>query len=1189
MERGFVRTTVASCVGCLVVFAISGCDSIVPDTKSFAKADAGEDDVIQDITFTDTKLLNDAVDAAADAGEAADVPTEDDVDGPLPDCTGAAGCPCKSNGDCDESGVCLETAKGWMCAFTCQETCAKGFSCKQISGASGDSTYVCIALSPKLCMPCLASKACLSTGITGAACIGQGDGGSFCGAPCDDDAGCPKGFVCQEAEAIDGGKSKQCVPDPEGPLGGECSCSTFAIEAKAKTTCKAKQTGGDDKACPGWRQCDEDGLSACLAQKSVAEICDGHDNDCNGTVDDATCNDNDPCTKDACNPDGLGAGNCSNEVQTWACDDGNACTTDDVCAQGKCGGAAKTCADGDVCTDDSCDPAKGCVFLPNTATCTDGNACTKEGCADGKCATTPITCDDGNACMADSCDKKTGCVHLPTNATCSDGDACTGSDDCAEGKCVAKAIDCDDVNPCTADSCDSKTGCVHLAAKATCDDDDACTVGDDCVAGKCAASPKTCDDGSVCTDDGCDKKIGCTTTPKTGKCDDGSACTKDDACAAGKCVGKAVSCDDANPCTNDSCDVKTGCVHAANSAKCDDGDPCTLGDACKAKKCGGKLCDDGNVCTSGKCEAGKGCKWTPKAGGCDDGDPCTKPDACVAGKCTGTGDPQCCYNDAKCNDGNDCTIDKCALASHTCGHEKGTMEGKGCNADDDGCTASDACKAGLCVAGKAVDCSGTADTCNTAKCNTDGVDKHKCVKVPRPGGVDCEDGQFCTVGETCDGKGKCAGAKPNLCDDAEPCTTDACDAKTSKCTHAALKDDAPCNDGNACTKGETCQSGVCTGVYSCPAETTSGSNVAAYRPMVVGLGGGRFAVADIRRQWWKNPMNMCASPPWNKNAPFASIFRVDHSAETTTWLGRSPKLPKADSPTDTILRTLHALPGGGFTFAFSWWRLGAKSSSGCGKCGCPSWWNMQGNGWQDYDHQLAKTADLTDFGKTNATPYAQGNGSGNMRSFVAMARLGTGLRVAAFWTRQGEDKGFVNPISNTVYLQVVGKDGKVVKDHGKLPAGVHEFHAAPFSDGRAILAWRDGKDIWAQIFIETGDMDGAKFKVNPDGGVNATPWLAPRSAGYVIAWRRDNDIAVQLFTDEPGKKKGAMALANTYKGGTQTEPAIGVFADDSFLVSWTGGKGADGDGAGILAQRFDKKAGKVGKQLVVNTLTKGDQ
>ncbi|MFQ5461501.1 MAG: hypothetical protein ACE5E5_02630, partial [Phycisphaerae bacterium] len=47
------------------------------------------------------------------------------------------------------------------------------------------------------------------------------------------------------------------------------------------------------------------------------------------------------------------------------------------------GGAPPNCDDGNVCTDDTCDPATGCVNTNNVAACDDGNACTTTDVCDG--------------------------------------------------------------------------------------------------------------------------------------------------------------------------------------------------------------------------------------------------------------------------------------------------------------------------------------------------------------------------------------------------------------------------------------------------------------------------------------------------------------------------------------------------------------------------------------------------------------------------------------------------------------------------------------------------------------------------------------------------------------------------------------------------------------------------------------
>ena len=143
------------------------------------------------------------------------------------------------------------------------------------------------------------------------------------------------------------------------------------------------------------------------------EVCNGVDDDCDGTVDnggDALCDDGNPCTDDLCG----GAAGCSYTSDTDPCDDDNACTTNDTCGAGSChGGPALDCVDGNVCTDDSCNPETGCAHIDNTLPCDDNSACTRnDTCGGGHCNPGgPTNCDDGNCCTIDACNPATGCTH----------------------------------------------------------------------------------------------------------------------------------------------------------------------------------------------------------------------------------------------------------------------------------------------------------------------------------------------------------------------------------------------------------------------------------------------------------------------------------------------------------------------------------------------------------------------------------------------------------------------------------------------------------------------------------------------------------------------------------------------------------------------------------------------------------
>jgi hypothetical protein len=789
------------------------------DAADTAVADAGGD-------TSDTAVGGDTSDTATTPD--ADAIIDDSTDTTVPedttdaggDCNGEAYCPCKANDDCDQ-GYCIDTPEGSVCAETCLETCTKeGFACKTITfPGSPDPVTLCVPKGGHLCNPCSSSTDCSSLADGGAACVDSGDAGAFCGASCNSDDACEVGYACKSVKNIEGKDSKQCVPKDNAI----CTCSATAIAKELSTTC---YTGSGDAKCIGQRTCLANGkpgappgggLSACLAPEPKIEACNAIDDDCDGETDESTCNDNNPCTEDKCD----GTNGCKTSNKAGDCNfDDSECTKDDACKDGNCvAGAAVECTDNNPCTKDSCDPAKGCVYVnddgafcdaDNTACtqndackdakcepgaakacasedlcvkgncnltdgnckypfqegvpCNDGNLCTSNGkCITDGCKSEPIKCDDLNPCTSDSCGKTTGCVHTDIPGPCTDGNECSENDACADGKCAGKAADaavkCNDNNDCTKDSCDPNKGCQNTPQTSTaCSDDNSCTVGDTCEAGSCKSGTNTCacsadidcaasDDGNLCNGTlFCDKSklpyqckvdpktvINCNTTsdtfcaqtqctPKSGKCDivkksdgaacdaDQSSCTTDDTCKDGVCEpGVSLNCDDKNVCTTDSCDPKEGCKFIGNTAPCDaDGSACTENDSCLDKSCNAgkaKVCDDKEVCTEDSCDkADASCKTKNLSKTCDDDSACTEGDKCgdKAGAWT-------CLPGIgpDCDDKNPCTKDSCDKTN-------------GCtNTADDNATvecysfAPDTknvgiCKTGLqkCAAGKLGDCTG---------------------------------------------------------------------------------------------------------------------------------------------------------------------------------------------------------------------------------------------------------------------------------------------------------------------------------------------------------------------------------------------------------------------------------------------------------------------------------------------------
>jgi uncharacterized repeat protein (TIGR01451 family) len=362
---------------------------------------------------------------------------------------------------------------------------------------------------------------------------------------------------------------------------------------------------------------------ACDGLTCIPDLCTVNDH-CDAGVcvfDTANCDDNNVCTDDSCDP----AVGCINDSSS----------------------AGDLCDDGNPCTLNACDPVLFCVFPPGPqgVSCDDGLACTTSDHCDaaGNCAGTSV-CDDGDPCTDDFADEANACAcsHGPAalGTACNDNDACTGTggspDACdGNGACAGgQAVNCDDGNACTADTCDPALGCVHTSI--TCDDGNVCNGVETCdpASGCVAGTPLVCNDGNACNGvETCNPATGCVSgTPPV--CNDGNACNGIETCnpASGCVAGTPLVCNDGDACNGvETCNPASGCVAGVPVVctaldSCHDVGTCDAGTGTCSNplKAAGSACDDANACTTGTtCDAGGTCGGGTAVVCPDDGDPCT--------------------------------------------------------------------------------------------------------------------------------------------------------------------------------------------------------------------------------------------------------------------------------------------------------------------------------------------------------------------------------------------------------------------------------------------------------------------------------------------------------------------------------------------------------------------------------------
>ena len=399
------------CLSFCLLLGGSGCGGEPADDEGSAHDAAG--DLGRALDGGPAKDVSPAPDGSgpADGGpgaDAADAATGADL---TPD---AGPGPARPGEPCPEPdparGHCVEGPDGWIYTSDCESLpCPGGWTCAPVPGPGGCLLSLCVPPKGWLCSSCTDDVECAGPRDR---CVPE-DEQSFCGGDCSLTGWCPSGWTC------DAERGEQCVP-VEGRWCDPCEdrprvrwCADLDGDdhgdlRRTETTCDAPAEGyvidcddcddgersvhpgaaercnGVDDDCDGATDedlgvgqgcaagvgaCRSEGVWECAPQQGGGllrcsatpgepseEVCDGADNDCNGTVDDppqgCECLDAD---QRACGSD---VGECQPGLQRcsggrWALCEGGLSASPELCdgLDNDCDGAVDNTARGCECLD----------------------------------------------------------------------------------------------------------------------------------------------------------------------------------------------------------------------------------------------------------------------------------------------------------------------------------------------------------------------------------------------------------------------------------------------------------------------------------------------------------------------------------------------------------------------------------------------------------------------------------------------------------------------------------------------------------------------------------------------------------------------------------------------------------------------------------------------------------------------
>lgn len=260
---------------CLGACAASSGEAPAASDSGRSDTRAGDSGTVEDVAILDLG----GFDVIEDSGTSSDADVDGAQDGANADVAcNTFGCACSTDDDC-RSGYCIEDRVGGMiCTDLCNETCDDpDFECRLLENTGGDAVRLCVPSADPYCTPCEIDTDCDSLR---ARCVTLDDG-NHCVSSCRGEAGlCRSGAECAFlAEFPD--DERYCVPVADRCAG----CTDEDDDGYGR---------GPDCLGPDDNDANPD------VYPGAPELCDGADNNGDGTIDEGFDLQNDLANCGAC-------------------------------------------------------------------------------------------------------------------------------------------------------------------------------------------------------------------------------------------------------------------------------------------------------------------------------------------------------------------------------------------------------------------------------------------------------------------------------------------------------------------------------------------------------------------------------------------------------------------------------------------------------------------------------------------------------------------------------------------------------------------------------------------------------------------------------------------------------------------------------------------------------------------------